>query len=153
MVGLRAVYNPVRPRVVKPDAETKAKLKMLRDLNDAEEYSAYNINAPLTICVYNFRGSTSLKAEDPKHKKPLKGLQIAGQDAIILCNVLRKMGEEAYVFHGEFASCVCVGGYTSLDDSRFIDAMKRLDMSVSQLKLEPQAFPRPVRPSDSILAN
>jgi hypothetical protein len=153
ITSLRGVYNPLRPREAKLDAGTIRKLKMLRELNDAEEFSVYRLNAPVTICVYEFRGSSTFKVEHSKDKKPLTGLQIAGKNAIILCDTLRKMGKEAYVFHGVFGSCVCVGGYPSTNDPNLLQDMQSLNMKVGELELKPTAFPRPVRPTDSLLAN
>ena len=152
------VFNPLAPkdrkRLSDPDQDRIA--HMLLQLNSDTDFSVYNLNAPYTMAVRQFRGLNVLDEEkaDSIFSRGLLGgkkktaLQLAGQNAVVVAEQLRNMGyENTYVFHGQFASVVCVGGYQSPNDPQ---AMKDYQvfsrMQLNGLQLTPQVIPTPRRP-------
>lgn len=143
-----AAGGAVNVKSTKPtiDPETA---KMLRMLNDEEKYSIYKLDAPYTIEVAQFSGILSTNEEAKKGRafgKGKTGLQIAGENAVILCEEMRKRGYEAFVFHGKFASLVCVGGYDRNDPRLAQDFQTFGQLKINELRLEPQIIPTPRRP-------
>jgi hypothetical protein len=142
-------YPPIDPNAI--DVKTA---KMLIELNADDPYSAFNIKAPYTIVVKQFRGYSTIEKEPKKtlgkidwSSKESK-LQTAGQNAIILTDYLRRLGVEAYVFHGTFASIVCVGGYQELNEPRMLADIKRMrELRLGELTLEPESSLTPRRPT------
>lgn len=151
------VRNPLLPHQKQGatiDGKTSA---MLRELNDGEKYSVYQLQTPLTIQVANFQGVSVFgkKADGIFDGNGFKGnkkgaLEGAAQNAIIVTETLRKMGYEAYVFHGQFASLVCVGGYGRPDDPRAAEDVKKLStLSLGEFHLDPKLIRTPQRPTDN----
>lgn len=159
MNGVRAVVNPVAPKSsFQNDPENQRLLAMYRELNDHEKWSIYQLAAPATLNVYTFHGTSTLeqnKKDQVAAKNKQSSLEMAAQSALILTEELRKMGYEAYVFHGKFASCVSMGGYAGPNDPKLQqDFPKLLKMKVGQLQLEPKLMPTPRRPElGSLRAN
>lgn len=127
--------------------------KMLRQLNDDEEYSVYHNQAPYTIKVAQFYGASGTIDDKAKKsfsilgKKTSSWLEKAAANSVLLADQLRKTGHEAYVFHGKYGSIVCVGGYDSPNDPQLRpDLQKYAKTKVGQFALEPQLIPTPRRP-------
>ncbi|MGL5094306.1 MAG: hypothetical protein ACRDD1_01865 [Planctomycetia bacterium] len=151
------VQNPLSKKKMVAQADREL-LKMLLKLNSDDKYSAYQITSPLTIEVAEFRGlSTVDMSEEGKKKadslfnvkssKKTNGLQIAGKNATILCEELRRLGHEAYVFHGQFASIVMIGGYDDSRDPKMHEQVKDLStVKAAGVKLTPKIRLTPVRP-------
>lgn len=147
--------HPNAPKLVTSAEEEQNRLfHMLLELNDGERYSVYQLNAPGTIQVAQYRGiavvdekkAKSLFANN-KVKEDKAILQLSAQKAIVLTETLRKQGYEAYVFHGKFASIVTVGGYTGYDDPRLrADIEKLSQVTIAGLQLQPKFIPTPRRP-------
>ncbi|MFO0946165.1 MAG: hypothetical protein U1D30_09505 [Planctomycetota bacterium] len=141
LVSAMLVPNPLgrsqRPAAIRPETA-----KLLCSLNDDEPYSIYKLAAPYTICMFEFRGASTLNDEQAnrifegkKFKAGETGLQKAAHNAILVTEQLRKMNVEAYVFHGEFASLVCVGGFQGQDDPELQPALERYSkMQVGDLQ-------------------
>lgn len=141
LVSAMLVPNPLsrnqRPASIRPETA-----KLLCSLNDDEPYSIYKLAAPYTICMFEFRGASTLNDEQAhrifegkKFKSGETGLQKAAHNAILVTEQLRKMGVEAYVFHGEFASLVCVGGFRGQNDPELQPALERYSkMQVGDLQ-------------------
>ena len=114
--------HPEAPRFDKQiSQETK---QMILNLNTDSPFSVYENPHPYTLAVAEFRGG-SFYGESESSKLFAKGklftnetspLQQAAQQAIGLAEALRKLGWEAYVFHGQYASLVCVGGFAEKAD-------------------------------------
>jgi hypothetical protein len=160
LVGIRGTVNPKSPKDKRLTKNDLATLKMLKDMNDQEQYSVYQNNAPYTIFVYKFRGSGGLvdtgKKDSLGRAKKVDGLVIAGNNARVLCDVMRKMGYEAYVFHSTTCSCVCVGGYRFPDarDPKIVEDFQKFSkMKISELQLEPDVLPTPKDPGSVLQAN
>lgn len=151
--GASLAPNPIAPKKhVARIGEEKAKL--LLAMNDDLEHSVYQISEPYTLCVIQLRGIDVLEEKkDIFEGKFFKGnqetpLQKAATNAILLTQRLRDMGIPAYVFHGEFASLVCVGGFQGRQDPRLYDAMNRLSkVSLGEINLKPELIATPRRPS------
>ncbi|QDU64047.1 hypothetical protein Pan216_49350 [Planctomycetes bacterium Pan216] len=133
----------------------KGKARMLLAMNQGE-MSAYQIPDPFTISVRQFRGISVVgdeRADEVFRKGPLlsskrTGLQIAGENATNLTQLLRNMGYDAYVFHGEYASIVCIGGYSHPNDPRLKgDLNKFVNLRVGELPLLPKVIPTPRQPT------
>lgn len=131
--------------------------KLLLSLNAEEPHTVYNLSSPYTLAIMQFRGTSVMdekKADKifgaETFKKGETGLKKAAQNAILLTEQLRRMGVEAYVFHGEFASLVCAEGFSGPSDPRLPAAFKRYsELKVGDLCFDPQAIqliPTPRRP-------
>jgi hypothetical protein len=123
--------------------------KMLLKYNDQAEYSIYKLKAPYTIRVAEFRGLSTIKSKAPDWERSKKhsALPVAEHNANVLAEQLRKQGYEAYVFHGQFASLVCVNGYPSRTDPRLVrDFQAFAQTKVHEFKLDPQVMATPRRP-------
>lgn len=147
--GVMTLRNPLLPR--EPDAVDTARLKMLLDLNSDQPYSIYDLQAPVTLRVARFAG-VSVAGESRiqifNKKSKMDGMHLAAQNATILTETMRKMGIEAYVFHGKHASLVCVGGYQSGEDPQLQKDMSKLaNMKIGELQLVPGPIPTPKRPT------
>lgn len=154
--------NPLLPKneVDGIDPDTA---RLLWNMNDDEPYTVFNVSAPITIMVKQFVGlSVTDKSKDPSSimtklnpfAREESLLDKAGPDAILLAGHLRKMGIEAYVYHGIYSSIVCVGGYQGPDDPRLLDDVRKLEsVQVGELKLEPIAITTPRRPRITPSAN
>lgn len=148
------IRNPHLPQEKKPDLDPET-AKLLIEMNQEEPHSIYNNPAPLTILVQQFGGYSYIEKKEKKNGvfhnpfQPEKSLlNKAGPDAAILTEHLRKLGLEAYVFHGTLASMVCVGGYDQPDEPRLLEDMRRLrEMRVGELELKAQVIVTPRRPS------
>lgn len=162
---------------VKPTIDRKA-ATLLQKLNDQEQYSVYKNSMPYTIKVAEFRGASVF--DESKAEKvfgSLKGrknvdshksaLQKGAENAIILCDAMRKEGYEAYVFHGEYASIVTVGGYRNPKDPRILADIAAINESMApvsaanqkrpqnqwQVVLAPSPIVTPRRPTADMIAN
>jgi hypothetical protein len=99
--------------------------KMIFELNSSSPFSIYENRHPYTLAVAQFTG-TSVYGSNDKEKGlgvkmfGVKGspLSEAAQQAISVADALRKLGWEAYVFHGQYASMVCIGGFPELGDMK-----------------------------------
>lgn len=147
--------HPGAPQLATNSSQQQTKLfQMLLELNDGERYSIYNLQAPGTIQVAQYRG---LAIVDEKKAKSVFArnkvdedkaiLQESAQKAIVLTEALRKEGYEAYVFHGKFASIVTVGGYSGVNDPRVHQDLDKLaQVKIAGLQLQPKLIPTPRRP-------
>jgi hypothetical protein len=157
LIGLRGAANPLRPREEKLDLKM---LKMLKEMNADEPFSIYNNRAPFTLCVYNFNAGAGIVKEKKKGffgggQKQSNALTTAGENACILCKLLRDMGEEAYVFHSDTASIVCVNGYEGRNDPRWVkdyEKYSKMKLANGQIELKPSLIPTARDPS-SVLMN
>lgn len=147
------IRNPLGPKAMADGIDNET-AKMLLALNAEEPLSVYNNAAPLTIMVKQFQGKAVFEKKNQKKdwKESLFGdkntLEKAGHDAILLADHLRKLGVEAYVFHGKFASVVCVGGYQERSDPRLTHDFQKLgEIQLGELRLEPQIIETPRRPT------
>jgi hypothetical protein len=129
------------------------KAKLLLAMNDDQEHSVYQVSEPYTLSVIQLRGIDVFEEKkDIFEGKFFKGnketpLQKAATNAILLTQRLRDMGYPAYVFHGEFASLVCVGGFQGYQDPRLQEAMHRLSkVALGEVQLKPELIPTPRRP-------
>jgi hypothetical protein len=100
--------------------------KMILNLNTDSPFSIYENPHPYTLAIAEFRGG-SFYGETENAKLFNRGklftdetspLQQAAKQAIGLAEALRKLGWEAYVFHGQYASIVCVGGFPEKADMK-----------------------------------
>lgn len=140
------VPNPLAPKEQKQTID-KQVAKMLIALNDDQPMSIYANPAPFTLMVQQFRGVSGLESKKVDFAKVGSLLPKATEDATILAEHLRKLGIEAYLFHGQAASLVCVGGYSGQQDPRLAaDFQKLSQMRMGNLKLEPQLIITPRRP-------
>jgi len=151
LVGLRGSNNPLRAdKEVKVDPK---QMKLLKEMNEPEEYGVYKLRSPTTLCVASFRSASSL-ADDKKIGVSSNTVQAAAHNAVILCHAMRKMGYEAYVFHGITGSCVCVGGYAGPGDPQLLaDFQKYKAVKVGEFPLDPQIMPTPRHPDSRMQAN
>lgn len=109
--------HPRAPRQARNLAPETA--KMLLDLNTTTPYSVYENKNAYTLVVAQFQGG--MDVGDKKSAGLFSNGKIANEDrspltqaakqSISLCEALRKIGLDAYVFHGQYASLVCVGGF------------------------------------------
>ncbi|MBY0587304.1 hypothetical protein K2X85_09025 [bacterium] len=97
--------------------------RMIAEINTSSPYSVYENPHPYTLAVAQFGGTTVFGSNDKEKGLAAKifggadsPLSHAAQQAIGLADALRKLGWEAYVFHGQYASIVCVGGFPELAD-------------------------------------
>lgn len=154
--GAMLVQNPNLPEKLKMkgDLSNDAK-RLLLTLNDNDPWSIYRLKKPFTISVAQFGGMsmTDEKEFDEQMKQRKKqggrdGMQLAGENAVKLAEQLRKTGYEAYTFHGQFASLVCIGGYSSNTDVRLMtDLQKFSEMKIGDFKLRPRMIQTPQRPT------
>jgi hypothetical protein len=115
--------HPKAPKFQKSIAPEVA--KMIFELNSSSPFSIYENRHPYTLAVAQFSG-TSVYGSNDKEKGlgvkmfGVKGspLSEAAQQAISVADALRKLGWEAYVFHGQYASMVCIGGFPELGDMK-----------------------------------
>jgi hypothetical protein len=151
LVGLRATNNPKRAdREVKVDP---AQMKLLKEMNEPEEFGIYKLRAAVTLCVASFRSASTL-SDDKKIGVKSNTVQTAAHNAVILCDTMRKMGYEAYVFHGLTGSCVCIGGYAGASDPQLLaDFQKYKAVKIGQFQLDPQIIPVPRHPDSGVQAN
>lgn len=153
------VRNPVRPRgELNSDAakEREKLFAMILELNEGQKYSLYELNAPATLMVLQYRGISVVQEKAVKEifgKRGLKSgksfLSEAAKRAIFATEELRRRGHEAYVFHGKFASIVCIGGYNGPQDPRIEADVKRLAQVKlpGDVQLSPKVIPVPRRPT------
>jgi hypothetical protein len=133
--------------------------KMIFDLNTNTPYSVYENPHPYTLAVAQFTG-TSVFGDNDKDKglaaKVFGGaespLTKAAQQAISLADALRKLGWPAYVFHGQYGSLVCVGGFPELGDMKD-PRMKDLRYRVVFMDQHPQVMEFRRKLSDIKLAD
>jgi hypothetical protein len=129
--------HPEHQRIAKDvPLETK---RMILEINANAPHSVYENKCPYTLAVAQFKGA-SIYGETEKAKLLGAGklfgddqspLNLAAQHAISLTQALRQLGWDAYVFHGQYASMVCVGGFEEkLDprDPRYQDLRVRIQM-------------------------
>jgi hypothetical protein len=99
--------------------------RMIFEINSSSPYSVYENPHPYTLAVAQFSGTTVFGGNDKEKGLAAKvfgeassPLSQAAQQAISLADALRKLQWEAYVFHGQYASIVCVGGFPELGDMK-----------------------------------
>lgn len=127
------VPNP-HPQAAKPVKQISPDtVRLILELNSGSPHSVYNNPHPYTLAVAQFQGGSVYGEEKKKSvfgggspiapdKSPLHQ---AAQQAISIAEALRQLGWEAYVFHGQYASLVCVGGF---DDA--VEPNKEPDLRV-----------------------
>jgi len=158
LVGLRGTANPLRPREEKlTDAQLKS-LKLIKEMNDPEPFSVYQLKSPYTLCVFKFSAPTGIAKKEKKSlfgaEKQAKGLATAADNARIFCKAMREMGYEAYIFHSDIASVVCVNGYQGRNDPKWIEDYKKFSkMKILGIQLEPDLISRPLDPVSVLTAN
>lgn len=151
------VVNPLHEAAAAGGGLDRRVAKMLLTLNEGPT-SVYNLldqGYVATIMVAQFKGEATLERAGLEGKKPASkksALEVAAQNAIILTEQLRRMGYDAYVFHGAYASIVCIGGYNGPNDPRIKADLPRFAnlMRTGELKQAefdpPQVIPTPRRP-------
>jgi hypothetical protein len=157
LAGAMLVANPLLPPGKVPTISS-AHRRMLLELNDDEPYSVYRNPSPFTILVVRFYGASGVLDEKAKKdhkefsllaKKTSPRLEKAAANAVVITDLLRKMGFDAYVFHGKYGSIVCVGGYESPNDPRLRDDLRKLATTkVGPFSLQPELIPTPKRPNE-----
>jgi hypothetical protein len=159
LVGLRGTANPLRPKEEKlSDAQLKS-LKLIKEMNDPEPFSVYQLKAPFTLCVFKFSAATGIAKNEKKGffgggEKQSKGLATAADNARIFCKVMRDMGYDAYIFHSDIASVVCVNGYQGRNDPKWVEDFKKFSkMKILGIQLEPNLISRPLDPVSVLSAN
>src|SRR5215207_536124 len=130
LVGLHGTANPLRPRDEKLSDEQLKTLKLIKEMNDVEPYSIYQLRKPYTMCVYKFTAGSGIAKKEKKaflpklttgaEKKKID-MGTAADNAHVFCKALRNMGYEAYVFHSDSASCVCINGYEGRNDPKWVE--------------------------------
>ncbi|MEQ1903276.1 MAG: hypothetical protein ABL888_03730 [Pirellulaceae bacterium] len=93
-------------------------------LNDPSnvEYSLLECPGKYSVRVATFSGASGFNLDDIEDSSAKKGffknfgkpegkLAKAAENAVILCNELRRLGIDAYQFHDRLESYVCVGSY------------------------------------------
>jgi hypothetical protein len=160
LVGLRGTANPLRPKEEKFTEQELKTFRFIKEMNDPEPFSIYKLRAPYTLCVYNFTATASIVKEEKKsffaREKQSDRLAKAADNARILCKLLRDLGEDAYVFHSDTSSCVCVNGYEGRNDPRWVkDFEKYSKMKVlgGQIQLTPSLLTTPRDPASVLSAN
>jgi len=156
LVGLRGTANPLRPREEKVDLKM---LKMLKEMNQDEPFSIYQLRAPCTLCVCNFTAGVGIAKEEKKGffgggTKQSLGMAKAADNARIVCKLLRDMGEEAYVFHSDTASVVCVNGYAGREDPKWVkdfDKYAKMKLANGMIELKPSLMPTPKDPTPYLM--
>jgi hypothetical protein len=126
--------HPNAPRAAKQISPQTAKL--LLEMNTSTPYSVYENRGAYTLVVAQFQGG--MDVGDQKNSRLFSGGKIADEDrsplaqaakqAISLCEALRQLGVDAYVFHGQYASLVCAGGFPErldVDKEEFRDPRVR----------------------------
>ena len=108
----------------------------IKKLNEGLPYSLMRCDAPYTLKVATFRGSSQFeKIDQPQKKRPKKRrsrLAIATENAHLLTSALRERGYEAYQFHDHDSSIVTVGSFAS-GGSRLADGRWRVNPQVQVL--------------------
>lgn len=159
LVGLRGTSNPLRPKEEKLSATQLKTLKLIKEMNDPEPYSVYQLKSPYTMCVLKFTASVGIAKSE---KKPFfgggptqsEGLAKAADTARVFCKAMRDMGYDAYIFHSDIASVVSVNGYEGRNDPNFIkDYQKFSKMTILGMKLEPDLIRAARDPASVLYAN
>jgi hypothetical protein len=156
LVGLRGTANPLRPREEKLSEGQLKTLKLIKEMNDPEPYSVYQLKKPYTMCVFKFSASVGIAKPEKKSffggkSNQSEGLAKAADTARVFCKAMRDMGYDAYIFHSDSASCVSVNGYEGKNDPEFVkDYQKFSKMTILGMKLEPDLI-RSARDPASVL--
>jgi hypothetical protein len=159
LVGLRGTANPLRPKDEKLTDEQLKSLKLIKEMNDPEPYSVYQLKAPYTLCVFKFSSGVGIAKNEKKGffsggEKQTKGLAMAADNARIFCKLMRDMGYEAYIFHSDIASVVCVNGYQGRNDPKWIEDYKKFSkMKILGIQLEPDLILAARDPASVLSAN
>jgi hypothetical protein len=112
LAGAFLCTNPLLPKEYFQNATLS---KLVMEMNRDAQSSLLNCPGKYSVKVATFSGSTLI--DQKKIKAVSKGaglsskLADAGDKAILLTEQLRKEGIEAYVFHDEHESIVCVGSF------------------------------------------
>lgn len=115
------VPNPLRPnqsRQKKPDP-------LLLKIN-AGKYSLYNCPGPYSLRVFSYQGASALSDQQWKDVQKKSLLKLAGEYAEKITRELRRVGFEAYVYHGYQASWVYVGSFSSARDPAVVQISRQL---------------------------
>ena len=159
LVGLRGTANPLRP---KDQRWTEAQLKtfkLIKEMNDPEPYCIYKLRKPYTLCVYKFSAATGIAKAEKKSffgggEKKKIDMGTAADNARIFCKLLRDSGEDAYIFHSDIASVVCVNGYEGRNDPQWgKDFEKYSKMNVRGIQLAPDLITTPRDPVSELAGN
>jgi hypothetical protein len=156
------VVNPLRKEEsAAAQAMDVATMRLLVRLNDDEKFGIWRNQQTYTIMVKMFAGANTVAGRNAKQNAFDRGLEAvndrkpkdavlvnAGKNAIAVTDELRRMGHEAYVFHGQYASIVCIGGYSSEKDPQLkVDLGRFAKLKVGELSLdEPKVIAVPRRP-------
>lgn len=119
LTGAMLVQNP-HPRAPRASQSLSPETaNLLLEMNTSTPYSIYENKNAYTLVVAQFQGGMVIGGEKAgglfqggamfsQERSPLSQ---AAKQAISLAEALRSLGWEAYVFHGQYASLVCVGGF------------------------------------------
>lgn len=115
--------HPKAPRQAKGLPPETANL--LLEMNTSTPFSIYESKHAYTLVVAQFQGGMvvgndkagSLFKGGAMFSEERSPLSQAARQAISLAEALRTLGWEAYVFHGQYASLVCVGGFPEKFDA------------------------------------
>jgi hypothetical protein len=163
LVGLHGTANPLRPRDQKLSDDELKTLKLIKSMNDAEPFSIYQLRKPYTLCVFKFTAAAGIVKNEKKSlmtklmpggEKKKIDMGTAADNAHIFCKTLRGMGYDAYVFHSDSASCVCVNGYEGRNDPKWVEDFRKFEkMDVYGIKLQPDFITTPQDPARVLNAN
>jgi hypothetical protein len=120
------ITNPLAPQ-----ADDKPKTNSFLIKLNSGTNSLFKCPGEYTLQVANFSGmvaytSDAAKKLEEKLKDNDSMLQRAGDRAEQLTQLLIQQGYEAYVFHGETCSMVCVGSFSSTQDQRATQLAQQL---------------------------
>jgi len=112
LAGAFLCTNPLLPKEYFQNATLS---KLVLEMNREAQYSLLSCPGKYSVKVATFSGSTLIdqkKIKQVKNGTKLESkLAEAGDKAALLAEQLRKEGHEAYEFHDEHESIVCVGSF------------------------------------------
>jgi hypothetical protein len=158
LVSIRGTANPLRPKDEKLSQAELKTIKLIKEMNDPEPYSIYHLRKPYTMCVYSISATIGVAKDEKKSffggEKKSTGMAAAADSARVFCKLMREMGEDAYIFHSDTASVVCVNGYDGPTDPKFFEDFKKYaNMNVRGVKLMPGGMPKPLDPTSVLSGN
>lgn len=142
LAGAFLCTNPLLP---KEYFQNSTLSKLVVEMNRDAQHSLLSCPGKYSVKVATFSGSTLI---DQKKIKSVKSgaklsskLADAGDKATLLTEQLRKEGYEAYEFHDEHESIVCVGNFSYVAGEKQEDGKQQINPAVHRIMEEFKAKP------------
>lgn len=133
---LAGAFLTVNPQLSPEEVQARKRDPEILQINAGMDYSLFENKSDYSLVVATFKGKSVTKQSEQELANAFSRLtgqasvDVAYWDAWKTCNLLRKEGFEAYVFHDRFQSYVTIGSFDNDHDARAAQLAKQFGAKI-----------------------